>query len=238
MNNFKINKIIKKKNYFAEFLAHKFRTPLSPIVSYSEMILSEYKNLSINDILCMVRSINSASHYLNDSIENILFILDCDDKKNRAENDCRFDVTQLELLSILQNNYNIRNSNLIVQSQIEPEILSIPKDSFISLFKVAINSITGISIPSSIIRVEGLTCRKNYKLKISVESNSEISEEDMNFELFGKTNNVFDLHSLKIAKKYLDNIGGRIALNSIAANSITLQLQIPIKDKIINVDKQ
>lgn len=218
----------KDSTNLTEFLAHKFRTPLTPILSYSDMIISESQNLPFEDIIEMVESINSSAHNLLDSIENMIFILDFESHENYYKTDFYYKFSQKVLNTILSNNYNIRNFNLKIETKIESIILRIPESYFTVLLKIFINSITGISIPSSDISISGFQKQEDYCLQISFQKDPKFSKTKLRFEQLCNANNTFDLHCLQLANRYLDKIGGSINLQNDNSDSSHLEILLPI----------
>ncbi|HEX2961150.1 MAG TPA: HAMP domain-containing sensor histidine kinase, partial [Ignavibacteriales bacterium] len=66
-------------------LSHEFRTPLVPIIGYSQMIKENYRQLEPSEILEMAETINSSGSWMLKMIEKFLMLAELEENKNRNE---------------------------------------------------------------------------------------------------------------------------------------------------------
>lgn len=60
-----------KSNIF-KYIPHELRTPLVPIIGYSDLLLSEFHSLSQEEVLTMIESISTGSRRLKSTVEKFI----------------------------------------------------------------------------------------------------------------------------------------------------------------------
>ncbi|MGE5497437.1 MAG: response regulator [Syntrophothermus sp.] len=78
-----LGKIEQFKNRVTRNLSHEFRTPLVPIIGYSQMIKENYRQLEPSEILEMAETINSSGSWMLKMIEKFLMLAELEENKNR-----------------------------------------------------------------------------------------------------------------------------------------------------------
>jgi signal transduction histidine kinase len=73
------------KNSIMRNLSHEFRTPLVPIIGYSQMIKDNYGQLQPSEVLEMAEKINSSGSWMLKMIEKFLLLVELEENKDGNE---------------------------------------------------------------------------------------------------------------------------------------------------------
>lgn len=80
-------KIEQFKSSITRNISHEFRTPLVPILGYSQMIKENYWQLEPSEIIEMTEKINSSGSWMLKLVEKFLLLVELEENKNKNVNE-------------------------------------------------------------------------------------------------------------------------------------------------------
>lgn len=223
------------KSRFVSLASHEFRTPLSTMMSSLALIERYGEKNDLENQRKHIRKIKSSINNLTDILNDFLSVSKLEEGKvdYHPEKSNLYELLQEvtdEMMPMLRNeqrlelNYSGRNSGIT-----DPKLIRN------ILFNIVSNAIK-FSPLNGLVRVD--VVRDNNFLNISVtDSGAGIPEKELQhlFTRFFRASNVAHIQGtglgLSIVQKYLELLGGTIAIESEENRGTTVRLTIPLSDE-------
>ncbi|MBE9175182.1 PAS domain S-box protein, partial [Synechocystis salina LEGE 06155] len=222
------------KSQFVDIVSHEFRTPLTSIIGFGELLSKYFDRLSSEKKLHYVNNIQNASQRLKQLIDDVLSI-------------SRYDANKLE---IKLSNTNLRNLggdliehfscglgreyNLEFNYYLEPGESSLVDERLLrhALENILSNAIK-YSAPGSTVTLD-ISKNERYLIFQVQDQGIGIPPQDQEklFEAFHRASNVGDVPGtglgLSIVKRYVEFQGGTIQVASVLGKGTTMVIKLPL----------
>jgi PAS domain S-box-containing protein len=221
------------KGRFVSMASHEFRTPLSTVLS-SASLLSKYTNTDDQPKRERhIEKIRASVKQLNDLLEDFLSLGKLDEGKVTTGFN-EFSLHELVQDTVDEMKGLVKENQQILYSKSGSDLIVSDKKLVRNVLINLISNAAKFSNPGSVIKVD--TAVEDEMATISVKDEGiGISEEDQAhlFSSFFRGKNALNIQGtglgLHIVKRYLDLLGGSVALESELDKGTTVTLTIPIK---------
>ncbi|HKI78068.1 MAG TPA: response regulator [Ignavibacteriaceae bacterium] len=206
-------------------LPHELQTPLTTILGFAEILVSDYKTISSKDVLEIAKNIDSSAKRLNELIQKFLLItkLDLISKDSEKINSLQSgSVCQAEkiLINVAKERakYYNREKNLTLSAQPSKVIFS--ENNLKIVLKEIIDNAFKYSEKSSQVQIVGVSLNNEYVVSIldlgigMTEKQIATVGEFMQFERKRTEQQGAGL-GLSISKKIIELYGGKLFIESI-----------------------
>ncbi|GBD89685.1 non-motile and phage-resistance protein [bacterium BMS3Abin04] len=230
----KLKELNEDKDKFFSILAHDLRTPFNALLGLSEFVIQEYNELSSDEVIKIVKDINSAGQNLFRLLENLLSWSRL--TSGRADfNPEKVDLYGIALQAVL----------LLKQTAEKKEISlknSIQKNSFVFVDETMIESVIENLITNAIkftprkgsIEISSKELTDAYQISIS-DTGVGISEEnlqklfrmDVHFTEYGTEREKGSGLGLLLCKEHVQKNGGKIWVESEEGKGSTFYFTVP-----------
>ncbi|AIE73053.1 MULTISPECIES: PAS domain S-box protein [unclassified Synechocystis] len=227
------------KSQFVDIVSHEFRTPLTSIVGFGELLSKYFDRLSPEKKLHYISNIQNASQRLKQLIDDVLSI-------------SRYDANKLEINLGNVNLWSLGNDliegfrcglgsehHLQFNYHLKPEELSLVD---VKLLRHALENILSNAIkysaPGSIVSLN-INKQDNHLLFVVKDQGIGIPPQDQEklFEAFHRASNVGDIPGtglgLSIVKRYVEFQGGKVEVDSVEGQGTTIVIKIPLSPSFL-----
>lgn len=241
------NNFDKLRDNFALTVPHELRTPLIPLLGYSDIILEDIKKISKEEIYELVERIKMGAVRLHNRVEKFILLSSLQfDKNNFIElKNIRKDSTGYPkemISSVVKSVVNAfaRSNDLDLILQSEQNALKIPEFYLNTIIKELVENACKFSLPGNKILVEGKNTGDFFELNINNEGKGfpekhlvEFNRsQDENFNTSTTGGGI----GLLIVKKILEIIEGTIFIESSLNNYTKVIICIPVVS--IKIEKE
>ena len=230
----------KIRESFSLAIPHELRTPLIPIMGYTDLIIEEFENLGRDEIFNMIKGIKSGAIKLYSRIEKFILFSTIHGELNDPETLIELKNENLEVLGneIIANIYEVakgldRASDLDIQSSFEKAALKIPAYHLAFIINELTENACKHSIPDSPIEIKinselgfFIISFKNYGSSIDKEQIRRINL----FQRFSNTDQT-QIESgigLFLVKEVVDSFKGKLEIVSELQNYTLISAKIPL----------
>lgn len=221
-------------------LPHEFRTPLSSIIVFGELLAGDYDSLSREQAMEMIATIVSSGHRLSALVENFIYLA-------RLEIMAGQPATKEELTSfplpgcdaiiaeaskhqvLIYGNFHLLTMNLA------PVTLCISDAYLRKIIAELVSNACKFSMPKSAIAITGEIQRNFYIISITDEGRGMKPEQISNIGAYMQFDR--DRHEqqgqglgLEIAKRITELHGGSLAIKSAPNEGTTVQIFLPLPE--------
>lgn len=240
--NWKKN-IDKLRDSFALAVPHELRTPLIPLLGYSEIILEDIKKISREEIYELVERIKLGAVRLHNRVEKFILLSSLQFELNNVNElkNIRNDSIcyPKELISATVKsvaNAFARSDDFDFNIRAEGITLKIPEFYLTTILKELIENACKFSLPGNKISIEGKSSENIFELSIKNEGKGLTEKQIKDINLFEQYENYNKPHSgsgigLMIVKKILEIIQGQIFIESSYEKHTTVFVKIPLINK-------
>lgn len=240
--NWKRN-IDKLRDSFALAVPHELRTPLIPLLGYSEIILEDIKKISRDEIYELVERIKLGAVRLHNRVEKFILLSslqfelnNVNELKNIRNDSVRYPKELISTIGKSVAEAFARSEDFICDFIAEGITLKIPEFYLTTITKELIENACKFSLPGNKISIEGKSSENFFELIISNEGKGLTEKQIMDINLFEQYENYNKPHSgsgigLMIVKKILEIIQGQIFIESSYEKSTTVFVKIPLLNK-------
>lgn len=237
-NNWKKN-LDKMRESFSLSVPHELRTPLIPLLGYSDIILEDIKKISKEEIYDLVERIKAGALRLHNRVEKLILLsslqLDFNNfneikniKSQSVDYPRELIITTVKTIA---NSYS-RVDDLIISIEPEIEPLKIPEFYLTTLIKELVENACKFSDPGQEISVTGIHNGKFYELSFLNQVNGITCNINDHKNLLEYPGNIKEPKSgigigLFIIKKILEIIGGDISIKHSLNNINLVSIKIP-----------
>ena len=228
----------KLSSNITKYVPHELRTPLQPILGYSDMILRNADSLSQEEMIELVSVIQKSGERLNRRVEKFLIYseittLDEDDEKNLIINKFNYEINSEEVLSEVLNNIELNGRKKDLSINLDRCKIKISQYYFFCIVKELVENAHKFSEGGKRIIVEGSKGEKYYEMLVKDFGKGMTQEEIKNigaFEQFDRLNEqqVGNGLGLISIKKLLCIINGEIKIESEVNRFTKISLLIPL----------
>lgn len=102
----KLKDTLKERDKFFNIISHDLRSPLSGLLGLSKELISEFEDMSINELLEISKALNSSAESLNKLIENLLHW------SRMQMGNIRYQPVYIKPADLIKNNVELVKSNL------------------------------------------------------------------------------------------------------------------------------
>lgn len=236
----------KMRDSFALSVPHELRTPLIPLLGYSDIILEDIKKISKEEIYELVERIKVGAIRLHNRVEKFILLSSLQFELSNAD-----DVRHIKsgvvsypkelILSTLRSVANAfsRETDFEISIDAEGILLKTPEFYLTTILKEIFENACKFSEPGKKIIITGKREGKYFELSFQNEGKGLTEEQIRNINLFEQFENFNQPKSgsgigLYIVKKILEIIGGSIFIESSYNNYTRVTLNIPVATNIIN----
>ncbi len=219
-------------------LPHEFRTPLSTILSASNILLDEYATIPKDELREMVSYINISGKRLNRLIENYLLYVSLENLQDTTELRAERTSCSQELIqesAINQAKKHSRADDLVWKSALDGSMPSVSiSESFLNkIIEELVDNCCKFSNEGTPINVEIITTDRSLELVFEDQglgmSKDQIAEigvfMQFNREVREQQGGGF---GLTLVKRILELHGGTFKISSIPGTSTTVKIDIPL----------
>jgi K+-sensing histidine kinase KdpD len=225
------DRINKRKNSILSDISHELRTPLIPILSYSEIIISEIKNYSIDDICSMIEKVNSSGKKLLEATERVLSLYELEYMKNAREliipaNYCMLD--ERLLMSSITEIRIMNEKSCSIETDIDPSFVKMHEYFLSTLLKETVEKAIFYFRPFRGLRIAGRRIEDNYYLEISElggEKKQGLKKNNKNIWRNLSANRLGVVLLLTIIEQF----GGEITFNKKENLNTVMQVKLPLE---------
>jgi len=221
--NIELKKLNELKNQFIGIAAHDLRNPLNVILSYSDFLVDEAKEILDEDHYDFIKSINSSSEFMLRLVEDLLDYTKIETGNINLVKE-KNDIVSFISNCIKRNQVLANRKNIPIQfeSNTEEHILEFDKYKFEQVINNLLTNAVKFSYPNSVIK---LVINKNDKLTLIsvIDSGKGISPEHIEgiFHPFNKKASSAGTSGerstglgLSISKKIVESHGGYLSVES------------------------
>lgn len=240
------NNIDKLRDNFALTVPHELRTPLIPLLGYSDIILEDIKKISKEEIYELVERIKMGAVRLHNRVEKFILLSSLQFERNNfielknIRNDSIGYPKEL-ISSAVKSVANAfaRANDLEYNIKTERVTLKIPEFYLTTLIKELIENACKYSLPGNKISIEGKSSGEHFELIIKNEGKGFPENHLREFNRSGQEGN-FNSSStgggigLMIVKKIMEIIEGTIFIES----SLNHYTKVAIKIPVVTVKKE
>jgi signal transduction histidine kinase len=160
-----LGKIEQFKSSITRNLSHEFRTPLVPIIGYSQMIKENYCHLESSEILEMAETINSSGNWMLKMIEKFLLLAELEENKNRNEKNIA-SIKEAVIKCSAQVTSALKYPELLMLN-IQDANVNIPEDELEIILNELLENALKFSNPGSLIEISSETQEDKCVLAVS-----------------------------------------------------------------------
>lgn len=222
------------KTQFVDIVSHEFRTPLTSILGFSELLIRHFDRLSAEKKLHYIRNIQQASDRLSQLIDDVLRISQYDAHKlNISLGNTKVETLGNEIIEALSSGLGNRHHLQL--------ICHLPADFTclldVNLLRHILENLLSNAIKYSPIgsRVTLDISRTDDFLAFQVSDQGigiPQADQDALFEAFHRASNVGDIPGtglgLSIVKRYADFLGGTVSFTSAPDQGTTFMIRLPL----------
>lgn len=240
--NWKKN-IDKLRESFALAVPHELRTPLIPLLGYSEIILEDIKKISKEEIYDLVERIKLGAVRLHNRVEKFILLSslqfelnNISELKNIRSESVGYATELISTTGKSVANAFARCDDFICEIHEEDITLKIPEFYLTTIIKELIENACKFSFAGNKISVEGKTSDNNYELYIKNEGKGLTDDQIREINFFKPFENVSNPKSgggigLLIVKKVLEIIEGAMFIESLFNQFTRVTIKIPLVQK-------
>lgn len=228
------------KNFIAEKVPHELKTPLIPILGYSDIIIEEINQLNKDDILQIAKAIKNAGERLYERVEKFLVYTEIEllckegDKIGGEQNNhCHIEQTELEFN--LENIIKSKGRESDVVFSIEGADMKISDRHLIIVLFELIDNAMKFSKEGNQIKITGVTAENNYKIIVEDEGCGMLENNATHIEAFKQFRRELYQQSgvglgLAIVKKIMDLFGGKLEIKNKEERGTLVTVLIPLQN--------
>jgi signal transduction histidine kinase len=239
--NEKLLNAIKAKDEFISVISHDLRSPISNILTSSELILNNGDSLTECDNKEMVAIINKSSKKVLDQLEELV----CRSKSNKDNlqfNPLEFNLHQAVKTSLQILESVAKHKSVIIKNLVEEDIVVYADPLLLkSIIQNLVSNAVKFSFEASSIIIRA-TCSENGFVEISIEDSGIGIPENFRKCLFSASGNYSTYGTceekgaglgLKLVKDFVAKHGGEIRVESIPQRGTKFIFSIPSSKKSV-----
>jgi len=231
-----LNEANQTKDKFFSIIAHDLKNPFVTLLGFSEILLSEFKELQSDEVLYFINEMKNTADLSYNLLQNLL-------QWSRSQTGrIEFSPSVLNLFNLVKQNILLVNQSadkkgILLVNNVPPDLkINADKDMINTIIRNLITNAIKFTKQDGIISVEsGL---KNESVEISIKDTGV----GMNEETIGKLFRLESTHSsmgtnneagtglgLILCKEFVEKHGGKIVVDSELGKGSTFSFCIPIK---------
>jgi len=231
-----LNEANQTKDKFFSIIAHDLKNPFVTLLGFSEILLSEFKELQSDEVLYFINEMKNTADLSYNLLQNLL-------QWSRSQ------TGRIEFSPSVLNFFNLVKQNILLVNQSADKkgillVNNVPPDLKINADKDMINTIIRNLITNAIkfTKQDGIISVESGLKNESVEISIKDTGVGMNEETIGKLFRLESTHSsmgtnneagtglgLILCKEFVEKHGGKIVVDSELGKGSTFSFCIPIK---------
>ncbi len=231
---------------FTHAVQHELRTPLVPVLGFSDLITDDFNNLTKNEIYDMVKTIKSGAVNLHSKIEKSILLSAIHSELNNIEDvkTLRQERTNPSKDTIIQLSNNIaKNYNRFCDVKFEMhdkgEVLKISEYYFTIIINELIENACKYSESGTPIIIKTQKTKEYYLIIFKNNGQGLTKKQIRSINVFQKFLNKDPFTpgsglGLYMLKEIVKVFGGYLNIESEIGKSTEISVQIPIEDETIN----
>ncbi|MCS6808250.1 MAG: hybrid sensor histidine kinase/response regulator [Bacteroidota bacterium] len=218
-------------------LPHEFRTPLSSIIVFGELIVSEYDTLSREQIIDMVATIVSSGHRLNTLVENFIYLARLEILAQHEHAKEEFIASALVgaesiILETARHQISQHGNLHLLDDNLAPVTLKISDAYLRKIVAELVSNACKFSLPKTIIRLIGEIWKDFYVVSVSDEGHGMTPEQIAAVGAYMQFDREYHEQQgqglgLEIVKRLVELHGGTLSITSVVEKGTTVRILLP-----------
>ncbi|HRE41789.1 MAG TPA: tetratricopeptide repeat-containing sensor histidine kinase [Ignavibacteria bacterium] len=237
--NRKLTDMDRDKNEIIGIVAHDMRNPVSTVIMVTRNLLEDFDNFTKEEIKSDIADLNSTSEKMLKLLNNILNLNAIETGKINFKFK-EFDIVKIskETFFGFKTHSNIKNINLHFHSDLNEALVNLDVDSYIQIIENIISNAIKYTTKNKNVYMNITESENNVKISIKDEGEG-IKNEDIQ-KLFKKYQRLNSIPTggessnglgLSIAKRFTEEMGGKIYCESEYGKGAEFILEFPIVEK-------
>ena len=229
-----LEEMVNLKDKFLSIIAHDLRDPFNILIGYSDLILEQIEDLSLEKLTKYVQAINASSNNAYSLLHNLL------DWSKTQSGKISYRPEEINISRLIDNtlaalNYAASSKNIILRKIIPDDLHVFTDENMLkTVMRNLINNALKFSFKNSEVTIEVVEEKLQFIIRIidngigiKEDTLKQIFSPDFNTSKPGTENERGTGLGLKICKEFINKWGGKIWVESIYGNGSIFSFSIP-----------